>query len=312
MNPAPRDPTKKLVLFHRDFQGFTGGHLKVWDYFNHVAASPAFEPRVAFTKGSKLDSTNPWSARPELFSDWKPETADVLFLAGTDWRALKDAPSKKPIINFIQHPRHADANSELRGFLKNRAVRICVSEEVAAAIKQTGEVNGAVFVIPNGIDLPTRPQTSWNERKIDILVCGLKAPELAREVTKALTAQDRDVECLTDWIPRDEYLKTLSDAKITVFLPRPVEGFYLPALEGMATGTIVVCPDCIGNRSFCLDRANCFRPEHNAKAIAAATDAALSMANEERTRMLERAHATALEHSLARERAEFLSILTRV
>jgi hypothetical protein len=28
------------VAFHRHFTGFTGGHLKVFDYFNHVCSSP--------------------------------------------------------------------------------------------------------------------------------------------------------------------------------------------------------------------------------------------------------------------------------
>src|SRR4051794_29637786 len=140
MTGNPRDPAKKLVLFHRDFQRFTGGHLKVWDYFSHVAASPAFEPRIAFTPESKWDATNPWSAVRDRVADWKPNDADVLFLAGPDWQALADDQRSnpgRPIINLIQHQRHADHSSELRGFLKHKAVRICVSEEVAAAIRET-------------------------------------------------------------------------------------------------------------------------------------------------------------------------------
>src|SRR4051812_45866527 len=183
----PRDPAKKLVLFHRDFQGFTGGHLKVWNYFNHVAASPAFEPRIAFTPDSKWDPTNPWSESREYVIDWKPQDADVLFLAGLDWRALTDKQiAEKPIINLIQHQRHADPLSELRNFLKHRAVRICVSEEVANPITETGIVRGPVHVIPNGIDLSAVFQgPPVAQRKIDILFCGLKAPELAREVAAA-------------------------------------------------------------------------------------------------------------------------------
>lgn len=316
MNSAPRDLAKKLVLFHRDFQGFTGGHLKVWDYFNHVAASPAYEPRVAFSPESKWDTTNPWFSSLAPIVDWKPETADVLFLAGTDWNAVPESERTnfpKPVINLIQHPRHADPKSELRSFLKNRAVRICVSEEVADAIKETGEVNGPVFVIANGIDLSAIPKViSANERKIDILICGLKAPDLAREMHAALANQNRRVHSITDWIPRAEFLQHLADARTTLFLPRPIEGFYLPALEGMACGTVVICPDCYGNRSFCIDRVNCFCPAHNAKAIASAATAALQQSEDERTRMLERAQATALEHSLVRERERFLPILTQI
>src|SRR5438552_2195391 len=80
----------------------------------------------------------------------------ILFLAGTDWRGVPELDRShfpKPIINLVQHPRHAEPNSELRNFLRNRAVRICVSQEVADAITATGEVNGPVFTIPNAIEL---------------------------------------------------------------------------------------------------------------------------------------------------------------
>jgi len=307
---------KKLVLFHRDFRAFTGGHLKVWDYFNHVASSPDHEARITFSPGSKWNSTNPWFNLRGNVVEWDPAKADMLFLAGTDWRVLPESERKhfdKPIINLIQHPRHADLKSELRGFLKNRAVRICVSEEVADAIKATEEVNGPVFAIPDGIDLSSVPKAKpWNERAIDVLICGLKAPELARDVPTAFADQNWTIQCLTKWIPRQDYLALLSNAKITVFLPRPVEGFYLPSLEGMAAGTIVVCPDCLGNRGFCEDKVNCFRPEYATDEIALAARIALQQSQVERARMLENAKATVRMHSLEREREGFARILKQI
>jgi hypothetical protein len=312
----PGDLSKQLVLFHRDFRAFTGGHLKVWDYFNHVASSPTHESRIAFSPESKWDSTNPWSGSRGHVVEWEPEKADMLFLAGTDWRILPEAERKhfgKPIINLIQHPRHADPKSELRGFLKNRAVRICVSEEVADPIKATEEVNGPVFAIPNGIDLSSVPKGKpWNERAIDVLICGVKAPELARDVPAAFADQNWTIQCLTKWIPRQDYLALLSNAKITVFLPRPVEGFYLPSLEGMAAGTVVVCPDCLGNRGFCEDKVNCFRPKYATDEIALAARIALQQSQVERTRMLENAAATVRMHSLERERESFARILRQI
>jgi hypothetical protein len=311
-----RDPSKQLALFHRDFRTFTGGHLKLWDYFNHVASSPAYEPRIAFSPESSWDSTNPWSGSRGYVVEWQPEKADALFLAGTDWRVVPEAERehfRKPIINLIQHPRHAEPKSELRGFLKNRAVRICVSEDVAEAIKATGEVNGPVFVIPNGIDLAALPEgKSWDERASDVLICGLKAPELAQEVYAALTDQNRTVQCLVDRLPREDYLARVSDAKITVFLPRPVEGFYLPALEGMAVGTIVVCPDCIGNRGFCQDGVNCFRPQYKVTEIVLAAHDALQQSQSARAQMLQNAQVTVGKHSLKTERESFIRILTQI
>jgi glycosyltransferase involved in cell wall biosynthesis len=312
MTSAPHDSSKKLVLFHRDFQRFTGGHLKVWHYFNHVAAAPAHEPRIAFSPQSKWDETNPWFQLRDGAVEWQPEKADLLFLAGTDWRALP-AKIDKPVINLIQHQRHAEPKSDLRGYLKNRAVRICVSAEVADAIKATGEVNGPVFTIPNGIDLgEIPPPAPANARKIDILICGLKAPELAKEVSTALAKSNLKTECITEWMPRLEFLARINDAGVTVFLPRPVEGFYLPPLEGMAAGTVVVCPDCEGNRGFCLDGVNCFRPEYDAAEIISAVNAALAQPEAEQTRMRQEATATVHRHSLASERESFHRILDQL
>ena len=70
----PRDLNKRLVLFHRDFRRFTGGHLKVWNYFNHVRDSDWYEPRIAFTSESIWDETNPWSNSREYVVEYNPES----------------------------------------------------------------------------------------------------------------------------------------------------------------------------------------------------------------------------------------------
>ncbi len=316
LNSTPTAPTKRVVLFHRDFRAFTGGHLKIWDYFNHVAASPNCEARIAFSAESKWDAPNPWFQSRETVVPWDPARADILFLAGTDWRVLPPAQRTnppKPVINLIQHPRHAEKGTELRGFLKHRAIRICVSQEVATAIQDTGEVNGPVFVVPNGIDPAAFPPArEFADRATDLLICGLKAPELARQAYTHFAGPKRVVRWLIEWIPRQEYLARMADAKITLFLPRASEGFYLPPLEGMGCGTVVLCPDCVGNRSFCLDHVNCFRPAYDGDAILAAVTKALQQTESERREMQARAQSTAAAHSLERERASFYEILDRV
>jgi hypothetical protein len=79
----------------------------------------------------------------------------------------------------------------------------------------------------------------------------------------------------------------------------------------MALRTIVVCPDCIGNRSYCLDGHNCFRPAYDEEEIVAAAREALGR-REEVHEMLDRASETARAHDLADERGAFLDILDRV
>src|SRR5262249_55184217 len=113
-------------------------------------------------------------------------------------------------------------------------------------------------------------------------------------------------------VPRAEYLSRLRQARVTVCLPHAAEGFYLPALEGMALGTVVVCPDFIGNPSFCLHGDNCFRPDPTLDAIAAAAETALALSPTARRAILDRARQTALDHDLAHERRAFLNLLRNV
>jgi hypothetical protein len=96
--------TKKAVYFYRNYRGFTGGHLKVWDYYNHVKHSTGFFPFIFFGKGSSFETDNPWKVdHDSRMPEWNPEHADVLFLGGEDWLSLPEATRKswpRPVINL--------------------------------------------------------------------------------------------------------------------------------------------------------------------------------------------------------------------
>lgn len=305
---------EKKVLFFRDFKRFSGGHQKVWDYFNHFNEHGRFSPAVCFTKDSVWDANNPWLRAQEAVIPSADEiTPDILFLAGLDWLRRHEAKadaSSVPIINLIQHVRHGDPQDPRHAFLKHKAIRICVSEEVADAIRQTRTANGPVYAIPNGIDLQRIPQPAADEnRDIDLLLLGLKRPQLAQELAGKLRHLNKKVMVITDFMPQERYFALLGQAKVAVFLPNLQEGFYLPALEAMCIGTLVVCPDCLGNRSFCLPDYNCFRPQYGPEAILNAINAALASSGQDRQALLANARQTAAMHSLQTEREEFFNIL---
>ncbi len=102
---------KKEVLFLRDFTGFTGGHLKVWDYFNHVLSSSGYVPMIWFSRRSRWDASNPWqNSQQYVLASRTSVNPDVLFLEGMDWLILPEQhreASRIPIINLVQHVRHA-------------------------------------------------------------------------------------------------------------------------------------------------------------------------------------------------------------
>lgn len=304
----------RTLLFFRKYRRFHGGHLKVWHYFNHVRAAEGYDARVMFDIDSSWDRTNPWSAARDLVVDslegLKP---DALFVAGRDWQrieALGLLDQDIPILNLIQHVRHAGEWSIQSRYLPRKAIRICVSQEVADAVQAAGSA-GRTVVIPNGVDVPIMSEEG-GQRDIDLMIAGLKQPEMARQLAERLQHPGRSVVTLLDALPREEFLDHVARANVTTFLPNIEEGFYLPGLEGMALGTLVVCPDSVGNRAYLVDRQNGFLPPFEIDAIAAAAEEALGVADLERDAMIAEARETAMRHSPESERAAFGQLLNNL
>ena len=303
----------QVMLFHRDFHAFTGGHLKVWHYFNHVRASHTFTPKIYFTARSRWDETNPWRQCDEIVPKWSPADADVLFIGGMDWNALpieySDNPAV-PIINIVQGLRHADATDPRYEFLNRRAIRICVNWKIEEALRDIPAVNGPVFHVPMGLDQTKLPLPGIPE--YDILIAALKAPKLGRELHAKLQRPGRRIGLLTKPLPRSEYLRKVADSSIALFLPLPFEGFYLPALEAMAMRRTVVCPDITSCRVYCTPGRNSFCPDYTIDAIAEATEDALALSDGAASDMGNHAAKTAARYTLERERDAFCSILRNI
>ena len=314
------------VWFHRSFRRLTGGHLKHAHYFDHVRRLRGHRPRISFTAAPDAalnpDQSRLWPPGKGTYAErWEPSRQDILFLAGLDWRylihnGLDDLPI--PRINLIQHVRHAHEDHELHSYLTHRAVRICVSEEVASALHSTAQVNGPVFTIPNGMDLPpiVRLQrlaaTLQPRRRRFVVVVGYKRRALAKALAECLKKAKVPHRLLLDFLPREKFLATLAEAEVAVCLPHAEEGFYLPALETMACGSTLVTLDCIGNRGFCHDAINCVIAPAEPHALTAATIRALSLDPKGRRALRRRAYQTVRQHSLAKERQRFHEILSDI
>lgn len=309
------------VWFHRACEGLTGGQVKHADYFEHVRQTPGFVRRIAFAP--RRDPTlvdqqaKLWPTRAgEVVADWAPKPGDVLFVAGTDWRYVAArglGGGDFPVINLVQHVRHAREGSELRGYLANRAIRLCVSQQVAHAVRGAG-ANGPVLTMPNGIELPfARPRASLpagrDRKQRNIVLIGYKRPELAREVSRALHAVGLEHVALTGFLERRAFLRLLAVADVAICLPHEEEGFYLPALEAMASGCLLVTLDCIGNRSFCQHSLNCLMALPTPRSVVACVARASALKRDELASYADRMSATVAAHSLQAERSRFQDVL---
>lgn len=306
---------KKCILFYRNFVQFTGGHLKVWDYFTHIQASKTYTASVYFTEKSVWNETNPWwrGGRAVVADRWTPAEADVLFLGGTDWRALPAAFRNRPpvpVINIVQGLSHTDPQDPKYPFLGHRAVRVCVNPLLEVALRRVPHLNGPLFHIPMGLDTGALP--SPGEDRFDVVIAAMKTPELGTEIAARLQQPSRQITLLDRPLPRQDYLRTVAEARVAVLLPKPREGFFLPMLEAMAMRRIAVSPDCVANRAYCVPGRNGFLPAYSAPAIAEATEAALALPPTERRAMGARAAETAAAYTPERERAAFLDVLDRL
>ncbi|MXY58302.1 MAG: glycosyltransferase [Gammaproteobacteria bacterium] len=312
----------RTVWFHRQYERLTGGHVKHAHYYGHVAQLPGHSRRIVF--GAKPESNRLareratlWPTAPgERVDRWCPGSRDILFLAGTDWRYFNRAglSDAVPRINLIQHVRHAHAGTELHGYLGQRAVRICVSEEVAQAIRVTGRVNGPVYAIPNGTECQASPvdcrgAIGFDERPEGVVVVGYKRPDLAAALSSRLDDAGLAHLTLDSFTSRDAFLGLLERTRVAVCLPRTEEGFYLPALEAMAKGCTVVTLDCVGNRGFCRHEHNCLVAEDDAASLARTTMRAAGMVPTDRRRLHANAADTVRAHSLQAERQRFHALL---
>ena len=285
---------------------------------------PGFAPMVALIGEPANESyartlQQLWPARNgAVVARWEPGRRDVLFIEGVDWRFLAESGLENlpnPRINFIQGVQHTYEGSERYRYLTERAVRICVSQEVADAISATGRPKGPVLTIPNGIDVaPFEPSgegspAGYENRRRLITIVGYKSPDLARDLSERLDAARIDHLLVMKFLDRSTFLGRLAESRIAVCLPYAEEGFYLPALEAMASGCLLVTLDCIGNRSFCHHEDNCLIAESSPESLFNMTKRVLAMSAPERGRLHRRARVTVAGHSLEVERQRFHAIL---
>ena len=310
----------RVVWFYREYAGMTGGEVKHADYFEHVRRMPGFASKLTLG-GAKLraglerERQELWPVAPsDLAPRWAPEADDLLFLAAEDWRYLQEGGLehlRNPRLNLIQGVRHSYTGSELYGYLNERAIRICVSEEVADAIRATGRTNGPIITIANGIDIgrPSITHARPSRTPPTVTIVDYKRPDLGRALRGALAQAGIPYVALTSFLPRCAFLGLLAASDVAVCLPLEEEGFYLPALEAMASGCVTVTLDCVGNRGFCDDQRNCFIAQPTGESLFATVQEAIEMPAAARETMFQNASKTVQRHSLAAERTRFHALL---
>lgn len=308
-------PHTLKILFFRDFRGYSGGHQKVYDYFEHFSSFKSIEAYIYFSQNSISNTTNPWFRLKEnTLSKYEPKKFDILFVAGMDWEELDDGIEEEVfVINFIQHVRHSYPENDRYKFLRRKALRICVSKEVEKALKETKIVNGPIYTIENSHKIDLHFDV---EKNYDFFILGLKNRSLAKKLEDKLLQKGFKVTCNSSLEPREDIWRQMAASKISILLPNPIEaeGFYLPALEAMHYSDLTIVPDCIGNRTFCNDKHNCLMPQYNFEDIVKTTQEAMEIIADESKIIAYKYHAkeTVSKHNIVVEREALKKIMQEI
>lgn len=321
---------KRRVLFYRSWTKFnggtSGGQLKMRDAFEHFRHSDRFEPFVYFGEETVWHDQpgNHWLPfRHQALHHWDIRPDDVLFFSGLDWRILTPEQRQHPpvpVLNIAQ-PRQTDPGDKRHAFLRHPAIRIAKSS-IGKRILEDFGVNGPVFLIPDAIDLTALPPMNPHP-DLDVLIVGLKNPAMAARIARRLRWHNWlhgrrwkiDIQVPPKLPTRMDFLQLVNRARIVAYLPLPesegAEGFYLPALEGMALSKLVICPYAVGNVDFCLPDKTCLQPEYTAADITRQILRALAMDPAERDHLIAKARAMSLNHGLPAEGEALLDLLHR-
>ena len=273
---APSDRYRRIYFLTPSFRP-VGGVVKIFDYVNHARAmgyetviccpepydakAPLFEnPRFAGISpqhGFRFTDLTKVTVGPDdlAFFSWPPHY-ELLEPRLSRWTSHEQA------ILIVQNVRHANptfvGGYALR-LLSRPMARITTNDVVLEAIKPFLNPTSLTETVRIGHDTEY-----FLKRRVGALGSPLKVgyttwkSEVGDEVASLLSGDGsfefRAIRKPAGWRElRDLY----HWADVFLATPFVEEGFYLPGLEAMATGALVVTPDAGGNMAYCHFDENC-------------------------------------------------------
>ncbi len=299
----------------------SGGALKIRHYFEHALSLFPDRTRLYMPEDMEWTIESPFRPHQDKVVnriEWSSVRVLIITGQGWEWFVPKTFHHTPPfrVIYLVQGFDKFKSHDPRFPSFRNPAVRICVSDPLADTLRSLSIANGPVHSIPAAIDLDELRDAERairaTGRDTNVLILGLKKPQLAQRLAVKIGEQVAAVRVLKERVPRHVFLQHIARARVVVCLPQEVEGWYLPALEAMALGSLTVVPQVVGN-TYCVDGSNCIIPSrYDESGILDATRRAIDLLPPEHKKITKQAMAMAARFDLPYERLEFDRILQEV
>lgn len=320
---------RRTIVFLTPTYRAAGGVIKIMDYALH-ARSHDFEVEIrcpsAFQRelplfrtgqaGRLLDDPGVRFQQGMGFGLGRNDYSFFSWPKHYHLAASRITPSHHPLqtISIVQGTRWANPlwlDGYATRILGQPMGRILVTPQIAEVVAPYLDPTFPTRTILEGHDwpffsmartggLPDRPNIAYLTWKSEVGI------EVERRLEPSARFEFRSIRTTADW---DALRDLYQWADIFLGFPGEEEGFYLPGLEAMAAGAVVIMPDVGGNRAYAHFGTNCLQVDHDdpSSYIDAIEGLVADQGAAERLRAA--AYQQLPAHDLERERTEFGSYL---
>ena len=310
-----------------------GGVVKIFDYVNH-ARSLGYEPVIACPEPYK-----PGLPLFEIsrFSDISPQNGvrftapekvsvgpyDLAFLSWpTHYEIVEPRMSRwtrhEQVIFIVQNVRWANpsfTNGYALRLLSRPMARIMTNDVVLEAVKTYLNPSSMTKVIQLGHDSGffAKERAGGFGSPIKVAYTTWKSDVGDRVASLLAGSSGFKFRAIRDPVSWNELQKLYHWADVFLATPLIEEGFYLPGLEAMAAGAVVISSDAGGNRAYCDFGNNCLPAEFNdAQSYVGVLKALKSESVENIDRLRRNGYETVKRHTLEHEQEHFADFLVRL